>query len=204
MPESAQAFGAIILAAGRSTRMGVPKMLLPWGKTTVMGHIVSQWRILGARVAVVISNDKELGDELDRLGISLDQRIVNPEPERGMFSSVRCAARWEGWKSDVCPWAIALGDQPHLRQDTLQQLIRFSQKLPGKICQPEWNGRPKHPVILPRNDFLALRDTVAADLKEFLRDREVALMKSADAGLDGDLDFPQDYERLHRIHFPDR
>ena len=31
---------AIILAAGRSRRMGQPKMLLPWGETTVLGHVI--------------------------------------------------------------------------------------------------------------------------------------------------------------------
>jgi molybdenum cofactor cytidylyltransferase len=203
MTDSDPTLQAVILAAGRSTRMGRPKMLMPWGKTTVIGQIISQWRVIGARVAVVISNDKDLSDELDRLGISQDQRIVNPEPEHGMFSSILCAARWPRWRIGAGPWAIVLGDQPHLSQDTLGQLIRFWQKLPDKICQPEWHGRPKHPVILPRTDFLALRNTVAADLKDFLRGREVDLMKSTDAGLESDLDFPEDYERLHRMHFPD-
>src|SRR5438874_1514761 len=41
------AAGVIILAAGRSRRMGRPKMLLPWGNTTVLGHLVAQWQALG-------------------------------------------------------------------------------------------------------------------------------------------------------------
>ncbi len=32
---------AIVLAAGHSKRMGQQKMLLPWGKTTVIGQVVS-------------------------------------------------------------------------------------------------------------------------------------------------------------------
>ncbi|NOY98656.1 MAG: NTP transferase domain-containing protein, partial [Chloroflexi bacterium] len=34
------AITAIVLAAGQSRRMGQPKMLLPWGRTTVLGHVV--------------------------------------------------------------------------------------------------------------------------------------------------------------------
>jgi molybdenum cofactor cytidylyltransferase len=42
------ALGAVILAAGRSTRMGQPKLLLPWGKTSVLGHLIGQWQSAGA------------------------------------------------------------------------------------------------------------------------------------------------------------
>ena len=41
-------FGVIILGAGASSRMGRPKLLLPWRGTTVIGHIIYQWRELGA------------------------------------------------------------------------------------------------------------------------------------------------------------
>ena len=37
--------GVIILAAGASERMGRPKLLLPWGKSTVLAHLLAQWRL---------------------------------------------------------------------------------------------------------------------------------------------------------------
>ena len=40
--------GVVILAAGRSARMGRPKLLLPWGETSVLGHLIKQWQALGA------------------------------------------------------------------------------------------------------------------------------------------------------------
>ena len=40
--------GVVILAAGASSRMGRPKLLLPWSGTTVIGHLLNQWRALGA------------------------------------------------------------------------------------------------------------------------------------------------------------
>src|ERR1700683_1846618 len=43
-----------ILAAGESIRMGRPKLCLPWGRTTVLGHILDQWREAGAEKIVVV------------------------------------------------------------------------------------------------------------------------------------------------------
>src|SRR6267143_6254739 len=110
-------FGVIILAAGASSRMGKPKLLLPWGKTSVIGHLIGQWRELGAeQIAVVTAaGDHALGEELDRLAFPTAARIENPAPELGMFSSIQCAARRPGWKMSLTHWALALGDQPHLR-----------------------------------------------------------------------------------------
>jgi molybdenum cofactor cytidylyltransferase len=193
---------AIILAAGKSTRMGRPKMLLPWGATTVIGHLISQWQRVGeANVAVVHRDDPQLAAELDRLGVSPEQRIENPAPDGDMFSSIVCAARWEGWPQETTHWAVTLGDQPHLRDTTLRALIAFGVGHPATVCQPEWNGRPKHPVLLPRTAFLKLRDTTVTDLKQFLTDEQVARIKLDDPGLGFDLDFPEDYARAQRWYF---
>ena len=62
-PITKEAFrlGAVILAAGRSLRMGRPKLLLPWGETSVLGHLLNQWRQVGAaQVAVVHAADNRL------------------------------------------------------------------------------------------------------------------------------------------------
>src|SRR2546422_6571233 len=100
-PPPTLSFGALILAAGASSRMGRAKMLLPWGKTTVLGHLIVQWQDVGARqIAVVVASaDKALEAELMRLRFPESDRIRNPAPERGMFSSIQCAALWGGWKA---------------------------------------------------------------------------------------------------------
>ena len=92
--------GVAILAAGLSTRMGRPKMLLPWAGTTVIGHLIAQWQALAAsQIAVVCgAGDSAMQIELDRLSFSAKERILNPEPEAEMFSSIQCAARWTGWE----------------------------------------------------------------------------------------------------------
>ncbi len=192
--------GVVILGAGASSRMGRPKLLLPWGGTTVIGQLISQWRKLGAgQIAVVRrSDDAALVEELQRLNFTAANCIENPQPERGMFSSIVCAANWSGWRPEVSHWAIVLGDQPHLRTETLRQLLEFSAQNPGAICQPAFGGHEKHPVILPRRVFAGLKNSGAATLKDFLKLAPPPRVQCVvnDSGLTLDLDTPEDYKRL--------
>src|SRR4051794_14728153 len=143
--------GAVLLVAGASARMGKSKPLLSWDDNSVIEHLLNLWNGLVPQVGVVVSSaDQPLASELDRLGIH--DRIVNFQPERGMFSSIQCASTWEGWRADLTHFAIVLGDQPHLSQATLSAVIEFAMKNPVNICQPSREGRPRHPVILPCAD----------------------------------------------------
>jgi molybdenum cofactor cytidylyltransferase len=191
--------GVVILGAGASARMGRPKLLLPWKDTTIVGHLIRQWRELGAgQIAVVHRpDDAPLGAELDRLDFPAQDRIENPQPERGMFSSIVCAADWSGWKKEIGAWAIVLGDQPHLRLETLRALLEFHSVHADAICQPEFDGRARHPVILPRRAFDGLKGSPAGTLEIFLNlvpCRRVQCVINDD-GLTLDLDAPEDYKR---------
>jgi molybdenum cofactor cytidylyltransferase len=191
--------GVVILAAGASSRMGRPKLLLPWEGTTVIGHLLRQWQTLGATQIVVVCAvaNTALADELDRLGFPPANRICNPQPERGMFSSIQCAAGWSGWQSNVTHWVITLGDQPQVRLETLKRLVDFAAAHPASICQPAHKGHGRHPVILPADDFSGLKDSQAMNMKEYLSagGYSVARCEMDDPGLDLDLDEPADYER---------
>lgn len=180
--------------------MGRPKLLLPWQGTTVIGHLISQWRKLGAgQIAVVLrAGDSALAAELNRLNFPQQNCIENPQPERGMFSSIVCAANWNGWRKEISNWAVVLGDQPHLQTETLRQALEFSAQNPEAICQPAFGGRRGHPVILTRSAFAALKNSKAATLKDFLNLAPLPSVQCAvnDAGLTLDLDTPEDYIRL--------
>jgi molybdenum cofactor cytidylyltransferase len=195
--------GVVILSAGASSRMGKPKMLLPWGATSVLGHLLAQWRSLSiGQIAVVCAaGDARMDEELDRLGLPRQDRVENPAPARGMFSSIQCAARWIGWKPGLTHWIIGLGDQPHLRSETLQALMAFGAAHSQKICQPSRNGRPRHPVWMPRMVFQQLATAGEDNLKDFLASRSpiLHLCALADPGLDSDMDTPADYERARRL-----
>ncbi len=199
-------FGAVILAAGSSQRMGRPKLLLPWAGTTVLGHLLQRWRELGAaQIAAVCAADAPgMQDEMNRLEFPEENRISNPAPARGMFSSIQCAAAWPGWKPELTHWVITLGDQPHIRQETLRRLLDLGRANPGAICQPLRGGHRKHPLCFPGREFAALKSSTASDLKQFLADYPASLagFASDDPGLDFDMDRPEDYERARRISFP--
>jgi CTP:molybdopterin cytidylyltransferase MocA len=194
------ALGIVILGAGASSRMGRAKLLLRWGATSVIGHLLRRWRTLGARQIAVVCRpgDTALAKELDRRRFPARQRIENPRPERGMFSSIVCAANWDGWDDALTAWVIVLGDQPHLSPATLRALLEFHRRQPQAICQPAYGGRRRHPVILPRAAFGELRLSPAASLKDFLQRTTIPIIECPidDSSLTLDLDWPQDYARL--------
>jgi molybdenum cofactor cytidylyltransferase len=193
------AIAVIILGAGDSVRMGRSKLLLPWGETTIIGHLIRQWQALGAEQIAVIQRpgDQPLNAELDRLNFPKANRIENPDSKRGMFSSIQCAANWPGWEKDLDVWAVILGDQPHLKPNTLDALLAFQREHRDAICQPVHGGRARHPVLLPRPAFAELRRSRAETLKDFLQQTSCQLVKHPleDPGLLLDLDHPEDYER---------
>jgi molybdenum cofactor cytidylyltransferase len=197
------ALGVVILGAGASSRMGRPKLLLPWGGASVIGHLLRQWKRLGARQIAVVcrTDDKPLMDELDRLGFPARDRIANLAPQHGMFSSIVCAANWVGWDPALTVWAIVLGDQPHLRLESLRALLAFQRKHPENICQPSYGGHRRHPVLLPREAWVELRKSRARTLKVFLRKTTVPAAECPidDICLTLDMDTRQDYSRLLRI-----
>jgi len=182
--------------------MGQPKLLLPWCGSTVIGQIISQWRELGAAQIVIVlrAEDAPLAVELDRLHFPKANRIENPQPERGMFSSIGCAANWAGWQKGIARWAIVLGDQPHLQMETLTRLAEFSTQHAEAVCLPVHNGRVAHPVILPRSSFAGLKATRANTLKEYLMLTADEIIHQRcvlnDSGLTLDMDTPEDYQNL--------
>ena len=177
--------------------MGRPKLLLPWGQTSVLGHLIRQWEALGVRQLSVVcaSDDLRMKTELDRLLFPVANRIYNAQAERGMFSSIVCAAQWPEWGASRSHFAIILGDQPHLKPDALQQLVQFAVEHAEQVCQPARNGKRRHPVIFPKDVFLKLAGSGCQDLKEFLAGHRVAVCECDDPGLDLDIDRPEDYQK---------
>lgn len=73
---------AVVLAAGRSSRMGAFKPMLPFGESTVLGHIVACLREAGLdRIHVVIGHRAaDMGPVLAGFGVT---GVVNPDFDRG-------------------------------------------------------------------------------------------------------------------------
>ena len=197
-------FAVAVLGAGASVRMGRPKLVLPWGSTTILGHLLEQWRRLGAaQIAVVCApGETAVAEELDRLAFATAHRIINPTPAAGMFSSVQCAARWDGWDAGITHWLLTLGDQPHVRESTLYSVLNHAGQHSANIFQPGFHGRPRHPVVFPDSIWRSLAQSSVANLKEFLQVSagQVKLVEVDDAGLDLDIDRPEDYERARVLN----
>jgi len=193
--------GVVILGAGASKRMGQPKLLLPWGTTTVLGQQLNQWRQLGAQQIAVVHaiDDEQLLHELNRL--KAPNRIPNPSPELGMFSSIQLASAWPHWQPELTHWAIVLGDQPHLKSETLQTLLQFASEHPEKSCQPRQDGHGRHPVLLPRESFRSLHHSPHPNLKQHLKAsaNQITQCSINDPGLALDIDYPAEYKLALQI-----
>ena len=171
----------------------------------MLSHLITVWSALAHQVAVVVAKeDALLARELDRIAFPLNDRILNPDRERGMFSSIRCAATWNNWSDSLTHMAIVLGDQPNLNLTmTLIPLLHLAEANPSHVCQPSYHVRPRHPVVLPRHLVQMLAETTAVTLKEFLAPLAgiTVLSPSDDPALDLDLDVSADYERAHQMFF---
>jgi CTP:molybdopterin cytidylyltransferase MocA len=192
-------FGVVILAAGASTRMRSCKLLLPWGDKTILTHLLDQWRSAGAaQIAPVIDPSNELlRKALEHAGFSPFDWIENRSPQLGMFSSLQEASRWTGWVSTLTHWIISLGDQPHIQISTLRLLLDAARKNPTRIGQPAFHGQAAHPIVLPGSNFRELAQTDVANLRDYIRTREVLRLRLPveDPGVSQDLNTPEDYER---------
>ena len=175
--------------------MGRPKLLLPWGNTTVLGQILQQWHELRARQIGVVcaAGEAPIVAELERLAIAGTHLITNQNAASGMFSSIRSAAHWQGWRTDLTHWAIVLGDQPHLKLTTLRQLLDLAAERDDVVCQPQYQGRFAHPVVIPRHIFFQIAQTRHETLKDFLQAQRVVGCACDDSGLALDIDSPADY-----------
>ena len=135
---------AILLGAGKSKRMGVDKLSLPWGKKTVLEHCLETLLRSKVEEVVVVLDLRKKGikDLFLRPRVKI---VINPYSKKGMSTSIR-----RGLQA-IDPYSqgilIALGDQPFLKTRTINALIRaFSQRKEG-IILPSFQGRMGHPVI---------------------------------------------------------
>src|SRR6266508_6897749 len=110
--------GAIILAAGESKRMGQPKMLLPWGKMTVLGQVLLTFQEAGIDDIVVITGGAH--EAVEQIVKQHEARSVfNPRFAQGeMLSSLQLGLAAQ--KSQVQAALVGLGDQPQVQAGSVR------------------------------------------------------------------------------------
>jgi len=194
-----------ILAAGESRRMGSPKLCLPWKGTTVLDHLLRQWREAGAEKILVIhppEDSSPVVQELERLKIPTEMRAPTEGFGRGMMGSVVTAAGRGVQDSEISHLVIALGDQPHLRIETLKSLLAACALHPGKIIRSVYQGKSGHPLVLPASLLPDLASSQCESLRDFLdlKKTPVIDLTSEDSGVLLDVDTPDDYAHAIRLH----
>ena len=185
---------AVVPAAGASTRMGRPKLLLPWGETTVLESTIAALREGGAEtVVVVIAAEGPLKEWLPPPGARC---AVNEEPSRGMLSSVLAGL---AVLPTPDPLLVCPGDLPALRASTVAALLAAYRRESG-IVVPRHGRRRGHPLLIAPNWQARIREL--ADHEGGLR-RILELAAGAvhelpvdDPGCVRDVDPPAEYEAL--------
>ena len=194
----------LILAGGRSSRMGSPKPLLPVGrKDTFLTLLIRTLYAAGINeVFVVLSVDGPLDairSVLRELPYSV-RIIENPNPQNGQLSSLQCGLN-EMDRPGVDAILTTLVDLPLVSQTTVRTLLDTYTRSRAPIVRP---SRPDesahgHPVNFDKILFNELRlASVKTGAKPIVRsyESEIVNVPVEDDGAFRDIDTPADYERI--------
>jgi molybdenum cofactor cytidylyltransferase len=153
---------AILLAAGQSRRMGKPKLLMPFGRSTIIEQAVDN--LLGSAIDEVVV---VLGDRAEAISQLIADRpvklAVNPDYEQGMSTSIIAGLGLVDREADAV--MLALGDQPLIDSQTINQLIDGYNNHYKGITIPIYQGVRGHPVIFNikyKEPLLALKGDIGA------------------------------------------
>lgn len=144
--------GALLLAAGGSSRMGTQKLLLPWGRSTVVAQALEAALGAGLEQMIVVTGcDSDRVEEACRLagGGQAVQFVQNPDWASGMLSSVR--AGLSALDPGLDGFFVALGDMPLIRPAVYRQLAAAFEGEPERYVLPTFDGKRGHPVLFPRS-----------------------------------------------------
>ena len=189
---------AIILAAGRSSRMGRSKALLPHldGKTTFVAHAVGELRAAGLPVILVVGRHDD--DALRAAVVQLQAEFVsNPDPDRGQLSSLVAGLEVADHTYRAEAVVVLPVDVPLITAAGIRALCTRAAS-GGAILRSASGGRHGHPVLFTREVFdelrhadpaLGARSVVRADPSRVV-DVEVG-----EPGVLVDVDTPDDYRR---------
>ena len=190
---------AIILAAGQSRRMGRAKLLLPWGNTTVLEHVIAVFADAGLEDILIITGGAH--EQIQELILKCSENypvrsIYNEDYETGeMLSSIQCGLRDLTEKAFVAA-TIGLGDQPQVQVSSVR-LVRDAFLQTGKpLVVPSYQMRRGHPWLVARPLWDKLLEmSVGQTPRDFLhaQDKNIHYVETESASILEDLDTPEEY-----------
>ncbi|MGB9680535.1 MAG: DVU_1551 family NTP transferase [Thermoanaerobacteraceae bacterium] len=186
--------GAIILAAGQSSRMGKNKALLPINNKTFIEEEINLFHDFGIDKIVVVTGYNT--EEIHRV-ISSEQvmEIHNPDPSRGMFSSVCLGVKHIASMCDA--FFVLPVDIPLIRNCTLKLVLETWLNDRSRIIIPTFENQRGHPPLFPssvaekllswdgKNGLQGFLENYKTHIVEVFTPNEYMLL---------DVDTPQDYE----------
>ena len=192
---------AVVLAAGRSRRMGAFKPLLPFGARTVVENCVGNLIAAGVEEIVVVVGHRaeELRARLSHLPVRF---ALNEAAASEMGDSVaRGVEQLSGATSAVL---VTPADLPAVPPEVIKVLIETHRREGARIVVPEWRGRGGHPVLISldfREELLRLGKSLGLrGLFEARRD-EVTRLPVASPFVARDVDTWEDYRVLYEEVF---
>lgn len=131
--------GAVLLAAGKSSRFGENKLLYPVEQTPMAGRALHLLSRLLVWKRVVVTGYEEVASLAEAYGIS---SVFNPHPEQGISRSLQLGMRA---LSGADGWLFLVADQPWLKAESVNRLIDRWQEDPrhlAALCSGDQIGNP--------------------------------------------------------------
>jgi CTP:molybdopterin cytidylyltransferase MocA len=144
-----------VLAAGLARRFGRAKLLAGFAGRAIVDHVLDtvteamRRGLLADVVVVVAESDREIQELARRRGVT---PVVNPDPGRGLSSSL--ALGLSALPAELEAALILLGDQPLVRVDVIETLLRTWRQGAPVAVRPRYAQSPDapgHPVLLSRD-----------------------------------------------------
>jgi molybdenum cofactor cytidylyltransferase len=196
---------ALVPAAGKSLRMGRPKLLLPLGQTSVLEHVLEALVQAGIERTLVVVGPAcpELVPVAERAGAYAH---LLAEPTSDMRETIECGLRWldEHFQPGPEDQLLLLpADHPTTVPQVIVQLQQAAADHPGhSIFIPSFKGKRGHPVLLKWKHVPAIRGLLSGlGINAFLRQQNTETLEIAveNEEILRDLDTPDEYRRLqHR------
>jgi molybdenum cofactor cytidylyltransferase len=186
---------AVVLAAGKSVRMGSPKMLLPFGRKTLIENIVAGVMKFPVDGILVV-----LGARRGELELLLRpypvKPVFNPDFERGMLSSIQRGL--EELPSEARAVLVVLGDQPWTPASVVARLVSGFERSGKGIVLPIHRGRRGHPVLINlkfRREIMALDPAVGLRQLLLQHPDDVLEVPVRTPSVLRDIDSPEDFRK---------
>ncbi len=190
----------MVMAAGESTRFGSPKQLLPFGDTTLLGHVVRNVNASGLdRVIVVLGRSAD--ESKDAVDFGRAAVVDNRAYRSGCASSLLAGLDTLGEGAECAAVMLVLGDQPGVGTAVIDDVCEDWRAHRPWAAVTSYRGELGHPFVFARSAFDDLRglhgDKAIWKLIEAQPER--VRQMEMDIELPPDIDTPEDYQRVRAI-----